>query len=185
MSDRLEVLFVCTANICRSPAMELMAREMAAQAPGEVVVSFSSAGTHARDGQPMNPPMAQTLPPGLADGFRSRHLTTSMLQAADLVLTAEAVHRQHVLDDHPQLHRTVFTLGQFAAATADEPGTSGRALIEAVAARRRPSAPGHDVADPYRRGAAAALRATGTMSTMLTVIVPRLLGARRHTGEGA
>ena len=47
MSEPLRVLFVCTANICRSPAMELIARDLAGPTPTS---SFSSAGTHARDG---------------------------------------------------------------------------------------------------------------------------------------
>ena len=49
MSEPLRVLFVCTANICRSPAMELIARDLA----GSAEVVFTSAGTHARNGQRM------------------------------------------------------------------------------------------------------------------------------------
>ena len=48
----MKVLFVCTANICRSPSAELLAR---AAGPGDV--EFSSAGTHARDGEPISPDM--------------------------------------------------------------------------------------------------------------------------------
>ena len=184
MSEPLRVLFVCTANICRSPAMELIARDLA----GSADVVFSSAGTHARDRQPMSSDMAATMPPGVADGFRSRHLTASVLTDADLVLTAEQVHRQHILDDFPQLHRQVFTLGQFAASIADladAVGTSlhGQGLVAAAAQRRTPATPGHDVADPYRRGRAAAETATGTITAMLSVIVPRLTGSPAATED--
>ena len=42
----LHVLFVCTANICRSPFMEMAARELAGP---DAAVEFSSAGTHGFD----------------------------------------------------------------------------------------------------------------------------------------
>ena len=178
MSEPLEVLFVCTANICRSPAMELIARDLA----GDADVVFASIGTHARNGHRMNSEMSDLLPAGMADEFRSRALTAATLERADLVLTAESVHRQHILDDFPQLHRKVFTLGQFEATIADIADLSGRELVAAAGQRRTPSAPAHDVADPYRRGKAAAQEATGTIRAMLSVIVPRLTG--RTTSEG-
>ena len=178
MPEPLEVLFVCTANICRSPAMELIARDLA----GGADVVFASVGTHGREGHPMNAEMSELLPPGWADDFRSRPLTASVLERADLVLTAESSHRQHILDDFPQLHRKVFTLGQFEATIADIPGLSGRELVAAAGQRRTPSTPAHDVADPYRRGRAAAQQATGTIRAMLSVIVPRLTG---RTGSEA
>ncbi|WP_246849932.1 arsenate reductase/protein-tyrosine-phosphatase family protein [Nocardioides xinjiangensis] len=178
MPEPLRVLFVCTANICRSPTMELIARDLA----GDADIVFGSCGTHARDGHPMDAEVAPTLPPTLApgagDGFRSRLLTAQLLEESDLVLTAESVHRQHILDDFPQLHRKVFTLGQFEATIADLPGLSGRELVEAAGQRRAPTSPDHDVADPYRRGRAAATTATGRITAMLSVVVPRLLGDR-------
>ncbi|GAB3018323.1 hypothetical protein GCM10011376_00800 [Nocardioides flavus (ex Wang et al. 2016)] len=181
MAEPLRVLFVCTANICRSPVMELVARDLAGD-PEESGVVFSSAGTHGQEGHVINADMAPTLPttlaPDAADAFRSRHLSAAILQEADLVLTAEAVHRQHILDDRPQLHRKVFTLGQFEATIADLPGLSGRELVEAAGRRRTASSPAHDVADPYRRGTAAAENATGTITAMLSVVVPRLVGDR-------
>ena len=184
MSEPVRVLFVCTANICRSPAMELIAREMA----GSADVVFTSAGTHARNRHRMSSDMAATLPAGAADDFRSQHLTAEVLTGADLVLTAEQVHRQHILDDFPQLHRQVFTLGQFAASLAELPDASGaplrgKSLVAAVAQRRTPAAPEHDVADPYRRGRAAAETATGTITAMLSVIVPRLTGSPAVTED--
>jgi protein-tyrosine-phosphatase len=181
MPEPLRVLFVCTANICRSPVMELLARDLAGD-PGRSGVEFSSAGTHARDGHAFNPDMTPTLPATLATdaagAFRSRHLSAAILDDADLVLTAESVHRQHILDDRPQLHRKVFTLGQFEATIADLPGLSGRELVEAAGRRRTPATPAHDVADPYRRGPAAAEKATGTITAMLSAVVPRLVGDR-------
>jgi protein-tyrosine-phosphatase len=181
MPEPLRVLFVCTANICRSPVMELVARDLAGD-PEESGVEFRSAGTHGRDGHEINADMTPTLPatlaPDVTDAFRSRYLSRAVLAEADLILTAESTHRQHILDDHPQLHRKVFTLGQFEATIAELPGLSGRELVEAAGRRRTPATPAHDVADPYRRGTAAAEQATGTITAMLSVVVPRLVGDR-------
>jgi protein-tyrosine-phosphatase len=184
MSEPLRVLFVCTDNICRSHAMELFARDLAG--PADIV--FTSAGTHARNGQRMTTEMVATLAPGasgIPGDFRSRHLTAELLGGADLVLTAEQVHRQHILDDFPQLHRQVFTLGQFAAANTELPGLSGHDLVAAAGQRRTPATPDQDVADPYRRGRAAAEKATGTITDMLSVIVPRLTGSSAGNATSA
>ena len=170
MTEPLSVLFLCTANICRSPAMELIARDLA----GDADVVFSSSGTHAHTGHRMNPVQAATIPHLDVSGFRSRRLKPEMLLGADLVLTAESIHRQHVLDDYPQLHRRLFTLGQFEAAIAEIPELSGRELVTAVGQKRQPA---HlDVADPFRRGEKAAAAATATITEMLRVVVPRLTG---------
>ncbi|SEB69644.1 protein-tyrosine phosphatase [Nocardioides exalbidus] len=171
MPDALAVLFVCTANICRSPTMELLARDLA----GDARIYFGSAGTHARDGEPMNPDMVATLPAGIdSREFRSQHLGAGLLREADLVLTATAVHRQFVLDDFPQHHRKLFTLGQFTETITQLPDLTGPELVAAAGARRVPTTPAHDIADPYRRGRAASEKATGTITAMLSDIVPRL-----------
>ena len=106
MTEPLRVLFVCTANICRSPYLELTARALAGDDSG---VEFSSAGTHGFDAHPMNEPMVATLASGSAEGFASRRLTGEILAAADLVLTAEATHRAFILEEFPQHFRKVFT----------------------------------------------------------------------------
>ena len=174
MSEPLQVLFVCTANISRSPYLELSARLLAGE---ESDVVFSSAGTHGFDARSMDEGMVPLLPEGVsADGHASRRLTADLVRDADLVLTAEAAHRNFILEEFPQHFRKVFTVGQFAASIADYPDLRGRALVEAAAARRTAARPEHDIADPYRRGDVAAATAADTMSRMLSVIVPRLAG---------
>ena len=50
---RKRILFVCTGNICRSPAAEGMFRKMLYEAGLEQIVAVDSAGTHAyRKGAP-------------------------------------------------------------------------------------------------------------------------------------
>ena len=144
----VKVLFVCTANICRSPSAEAMAR--ATGLPG---LEFSSAGTHARDGEPINPDMVAVLPADLdTSAFRSRRLTTALLEEADLVVTMEAAHRTFVLDDHPGMFRKVFTLGQLARALEQAPAGLGPG---------RPAGPSR-AHSPERRSRA---RRTGPLSS--------------------
>lgn len=173
MPEPLKVLFVCTANICRSPFLELTARRLSGPGSG---VEFSSAGTHGFDSHAMDGAMVATLVEDTSSGFASRRLTGAILAEADLVLTAEATHRSFILEEFPQHLRKVFTVGQFAASAEEHPDLAGRELVAAVGARRTAARPEHDIADPYRRGDEAAATAADTMSRMLGVIVPRLAG---------
>ena len=177
-SAPLKVLFVCTANICRSPFMELMARHLADDAAFE----FRSAGTHGYVDAPMNPEMVVTLGPRGVDGadqFRSRLLTRAELEWADLVLTAEADHRKFILDDHPALFRKVFTLGQFVDSlehltASGESAPVGRELLSAVGAKRTTASPDLDVDDPYRRGPEACEHAAAHIESLLRAALAAL-----------
>ena len=172
MSEPIRVLFVCTANICRSPFMEIYARSLA----GDGVV-VSSAGTYGMDSQELSADMAAELTRrGLVtEEFRSRPLTSDLLAEADLVLCAERSHRQFILDDHPQHFRKVFTVGQvLAALESAEAELRGRRLLAELAQRRGTAAAAGDIADPYGRGAAAAATAAELITGMLDRIVPRL-----------
>ena len=167
----MKVLFVCTANICRSPSAEVLAR-----AAGPSDVEFGSAGTHAKDGEPINPDMVAVLPADLdTSGFRSRRLTTTLLEESDLVLTMEAAHRTFVLDDHPGMFRKVFTLGQLARALEQAPaGLDRDGLLAHLGATRRNADPALDVPDPYRRGAEAASGCVARLDELLHIVLPAL-----------
>jgi sulfate adenylyltransferase len=167
------VLFVCTANICRSASLEALARRAA---PGDTDLVFSSAGTHGWTDHAVEDAMRAALPADLdtAD-FRSRPLTRQILEEADLVLTAEVAHRSFILDDQPELFRRVFTLGQFADAVAKAPeGLTRDQLLEHVATTRGHADPALDVPDPYRRGPAAASACVARLDELVKVVVPAL-----------
>ncbi len=176
----IRVLYVCTANICRSPYMELVSRHRVGE---DANVSFSSAGTHGFRGSAMDADMAATLTPRGIDGpgsFRSRAFATEMLMHADLVLTAETAHRQFILDDHPGAFRKVFTLGQFAEAVQGlDADLAGRPLLAAVAERRGAAEAALDVPDPYRQGPEAAEACAVAIDDLLAVVLPALTGARK------
>jgi sulfate adenylyltransferase len=175
----LQVLFVCTANICRSPYMEITARNASADQPG---VQFRSAGTHGFRDHPMDGVMAEALGRrGLeSDEFTSRPLSAALIEQADLILTAEMSHRSFILDDHPGEFRKVFTLGQFAEAAANF-DLAGRELVLAVGDRRGTAEPRFDVHDPYGRGPEAAEACARQIDDLLRVVVPALTGSDRIT----
>jgi sulfate adenylyltransferase len=174
LAEPIRVLFVCTANICRSPYLELRARQLLGPDSGVVV---TSAGTRGFDDEPVSETMEAEFVRFGTDtaAFRSRMVTGALLDEADVVLTAEARHRTRLLEERPASFRKIFTLGQFVeSARGADPSLRGRDLIAALSNRRAPASPDHDIDDPYRRGPEEAQRAAETMEGMLEVLVNRL-----------
>lgn len=170
----LTVLFVCTANICRSAFAQQAARHLAGDHPGLRLVS---AGTHGWTDHPVEDTLAAELTRrGIAaDGFASRPLTMAMVDEADLVLTMSRQHRQFILDDRPGAVWRVYTLGQFARTIAGVPDDlTGRDLLAACRGAHKPATAEDDVADPYRQGPEAAATAADHIERLLRQIVPRL-----------
>jgi protein-tyrosine phosphatase len=180
----LQLLCVCTGNICRSPAAAALLR----RALDESVV-VTSAGTRGLVGAPVHEPMARLL---AADGvdasdFRSRPLTAHAVQTADLVLTLTAQHRGEVLELEPLALRRTLSLGELARLAAEvPPGTVVgaddaerlRSLVAAAIARRHLFAGTRlddDVVDPYRQSD----RVYATSYAQITAHVGRLVTALR------
>lgn len=90
-NGRYRVLFVCTANICRSPAAEALARKR----HGEERSTFRSAG-FLLAGEPSPALLAEALSEFSIDisPHRSYVLDEPTLDAADIVLTMEGEHVQ-------------------------------------------------------------------------------------------
>ncbi|MDN5746882.1 MAG: adenylyl-sulfate kinase, partial [Nocardioidaceae bacterium] len=173
----LKVLFVCTANICRSPYMEIRARNLSVES---TTITFASAGTHGFNAYPMDSTMAQVLTSRGAEetqsaAFTSRRLTRELIEDADLVLTAEASHRAFVLEEVPRAFRKAFTLGQFAESMErTDPSLTGAELVAAVGHRRAGNVPDHDIRDPFRRGQSAARTSADQIDAWLQRVLPRL-----------
>ena len=86
----LEILIVCTGNICRSPMAEGMLRQMIADRSIHAC-RVRSAGTHAMDGRPAEPhaiEAARDRGVNIA-GHRARSLDREMVDRADLILVME------------------------------------------------------------------------------------------------
>jgi protein-tyrosine phosphatase len=152
------VLFVCTANHCRSPIAEhLLRSELETR---ELRWSIESAGTQAHPGVPMHPSADRVLyRRGIDVGdWVSQSLTPKLIDGADLILTAEESHRGPVARLSPAAVGRTFTLLQFAMLTrlspppALAPGDYGPALLRNATqnhGRLQPVSPTkRDLADP-------------------------------------
>lgn len=180
MSEPFRVLFVCTGNICRSPAAEHLLRTALRQRlGGEASILVASAGTHALVGWPTDPPTAAALllrqiDPG---DHLARTLTAAEVAQADLVLGATRAHRAAAVTLYPRAVRYSYTVCEFArlaGSVIDRPDyvpQSLPALLDDVRSVRgivRAADPhDDDVADPYghrddAHGAAVAAIATAT-----------------------
>lgn len=167
--DHFRVLFVCHANLCRSPLAERLARQAFDETFGVLgsVVLTASAGTHAYEGSAMHAGSATVLARSGIDsnGFLSRTVNASVLASADLVLTAGREHRAACVALAPAKAREVFTLRQFARMVAAVPRPPGlaeqtvpdrmHALVEQVDANRHrihvASAEEDDLPDPVNK----------------------------------
>ena len=174
MSDPIRVLFVCTANICRSAYAQVRGESLMA---GRPTIALASAGTWGFDAMPIDPPMGLQARARGADpsGFRSRRLTRAMVAEADVILTATSEHRAFIVEDHPGALRKTFTLGQFAEAIAGaDVHQHGTELITAARTSRVPPRPSTEIVDPHRRGDEAAARCARQIDDLLMAVLPRL-----------
>jgi protein-tyrosine phosphatase len=132
-SARYSILFVCSGNICRSPAAENVFRARAERAGILPAVSIDSAGTHGyHEGEPPDPRSVAVLrQAGYPAEGRARELRAAELRgdaAHHLIVCMDRTHERHVLSAGAARAR-VALLRSFDPASAD-----------------------HDLADPYYGG---------------------------------
>jgi protein-tyrosine phosphatase len=173
MGDPAHVLCVCTANVCRSPAAELLLRaglraRLGAAADAEIAVA--SAGTWASPDRPVEPGTADALRragvgPADVAAARSTRLTPEAVAAADLLIGSTAEHVRAVWRYQLASRHRAFTLGELArlleGVSGDDlptgsPGQRLRALVDRASTvreqRLRPGMPyvtdAYDLDDP-------------------------------------
>lgn len=139
------ILFVCTANLCRSPLAQALAVALSGARAGappatgaasgtaaEVFdpegasLRFASAGTAAIEGLPVHPFTAVALERRGLDmpGFSSGLLGPQDVHEAALIVTATREHRAHCVRMLPSANRRCFTLRQLSrlATVIDQDG---------------------------------------------------------------
>ncbi|WP_062466014.1 arsenate reductase/protein-tyrosine-phosphatase family protein [Demequina maris] len=151
------IVTVCTGNICRSPAAELLL----ADAVGDAA-TVASAGTHGLVGHGIPDEMLTELAADGIDGtvHEGRLLTQQIIADADIVIAMTREHRQLIVQLEPRGLRKVFTLSELAAAAGTGASLTGDTFAERLAslpvaiAAHRPVLAQYeldDVPDPYRR----------------------------------
>jgi len=163
----LVFVVLCTGNICRSPLAEVLLADRLADLP----VTVRSAGTRAVVGEPMAPPIAQSVTArGLDAGHAAVQLTRTHLVDADLVLGLAREHRRAAIELHPRVVRRAMTLLELvriveqqgaslaaeARATEADAGARLREAVRLALAERGSTLPPtvpelDDVPDPWGR----------------------------------
>jgi protein-tyrosine-phosphatase len=117
MSDQTplrSVLFVCTANQCRSPMAAALLKALASQRGEADLWQIQSAGTWAEPGRPatqLSQVVMQLHSIDVAD-HRSRPVTADLLAAADAILVMTRHHQEALHAEFPAVRDKVLLLSQ-------------------------------------------------------------------------
>lgn len=157
MSQELNILFVCTGNICRSAAADALASMYFRHAP----IHVSSAGIRGLINHPIQPTVGTILlNAGIdASSFRSQRLTNSIAMKQDVILCFEKRQRSSIVSLAPSMVKHTYLLTDFAnmCRYADINGMipnsdiAGRIrYIDSISQMLRAHVPeGADIDDPY------------------------------------
>lgn len=110
------ILFVCTANICRSPMAMALLRDRIGRMGLADQVAVASAGIWAQNGRAASREGISLLADreiSLAE-HRSQPMTAALLEQADIVLVMEEAHRRSLFYVAPHLLGKVFLLTEMA-----------------------------------------------------------------------
>lgn len=148
MTSRFGILAVCTANLCRSPMIEILLSDGLDKRYFEV----ASAGMRARRDDPMDGMAAMEVERLGHDptGFTSQPVNEALIRSADLILTATRELRSAILHSEPAaLHKT-FTLLEFAGLAPQSEAIDLPTLVEGAARSRGNGPRDIDIQDPFR-----------------------------------
>lgn len=156
-ASRIEILLLCTANLCRSPMAEAVLLAQLAQR--DLATQVRSAG-FLKAGQHPPPEVAAALARwGLSPPSRSsREVSAEELRRADLVLCMERAHVREAAVLEPSMWPRIFTLKELVRRASDvsprTPEESIAAWLARIHAERDRSdllgsSPLDDIADPY------------------------------------
>jgi len=120
------VLIVCHANVCRSPAAEMLFRAHAGKLAGQDTrrpIEFRSAGLFAKEGRDIDPTMYRLLAERDVDpsGHSARRLDESMTRAAELILVPERQQIAAIEQMAPHTRGKVHLLGKWEDSEVADP----------------------------------------------------------------
>jgi protein-tyrosine phosphatase len=175
----MDIAFICTGNICRSPMGEGMLRARLAEVAPHLVVG--SAGL-LFDGRPAEPEAVKVMAKRGVDieSHQAQRISAGLLGEAALILGMERHHVREVAVLDPALWPRTYTLPEFSALAAEagprSPHQSLREWVELVGAMRSAADyayddPASEIADPYGGSARAYRVAASTIERHLDALV--------------
>lgn len=172
------IVFVCHGNVARSPAAELIARAR----HGGLGWQFASCGIGALVGQGVADTVAAELQGRGVDpsAHRARQASRELLHGSALVLVMAGYQRAWIVDEWPGLAARTLVLKQ--AVRLQEQAARRVDPVAHLMLSNRAGAPEDDVADPFRRGPAAALAAVEEIEAALERLLPWLGRPGGHAG---
>ncbi|MEW6615606.1 MAG: low molecular weight phosphotyrosine protein phosphatase [Thermodesulfobacteriota bacterium] len=114
------ILFVCTANICRSPFAERALKKLLREKK-VTGIKVHSAGVSATSGRP-SPPDAIRVAGNLGVDISehlSRPISTPMIEEADIILVMSLFHIEVILGMNPESENKLKLLGNFSTFYGD------------------------------------------------------------------
>ena len=174
----MEAVFVCTGNVARSAAAEIIASQLSEEYGLTDDWIFTSAGTSALSGSRVYRYVGKQLDERGYDisGYRAKQLTEDMVERATLLLVAEAEHADWIIREWPQYHHKVHLIKQVAN-LRQEAGFETEPLSYLYSHNQAPRT-SDNIGDPYRQGKEAARIAVDEIENSLFEILPWLSQAQ-------
>ena len=174
----MEAVFVCTGNVARSAAAEIIASQLSEEYGLTDDWIFTSAGTSALSGSRVYRHVGKQLDERGYDisGYRAKQLTEDMVERATLILVAEAEHADWIIREWPQYHHKVHLIKQVAN-LRQEAGFETEPLSYLYSHNQAPRT-SDNIGDPYRQGKEAARIAVDEIENSLFEILPWLSQAQ-------
>lgn len=131
------VLFVCTANQCRSPTAQALFEHKLEQADLDEEWRVASAGTLALPGIQATPNAREVVSElGLdLEGHRSQGINEGLLAQFDLILVMEQGHKEAIQFEFPGIADRVHMLSELAGPAYSIPDPVGRSIEDYRAMR--------------------------------------------------